>query len=340
MKSYNINQYKEEDFKIFSIYQDIIKSFKENIITFISSKTGSGKSTQVPKYLYEYLKKDEKKSSFKIICSEPRSIACQSISNFVHSRNKEMSIDTNPLTYIKSSESCLFFIKESDLLFLLKQDPYLKDCDVLIIDEVHERTMKLDLILYYLKNITLSKENIDRGFRLIFMSATFNTNEIHTYLSSKGKNEITFGFVEQRDLYNNNSFEGNYDVIYRNPSYNSLYSINKKFNEFNIKKILREIVRIVGNEAYSGDYQIKTILIFVPDYKTIYTLYNMLSREYKGDINLFQFCSALTPRQQKEIIDSLYYNNNRHIECNVIIATTLAETCLTFLTVMLLLTQD
>ena len=56
--------------------------------------------------------------------------------------------------------------------------------------------MKLDLILYYLKNITLSKENIDRGFRLIFMSATFNTNEIHTYLSTKGKNEITFGFVE------------------------------------------------------------------------------------------------------------------------------------------------
>lgn len=96
-------------------------------------------------------------------------------------------------------------------------------------------------------------------------------------------------------------------------------------------KKLREIVKIVGNEAYSGDYQIKTILIFVPDYKTIYTMYNMLSREYKGDINLYQFCSALTPRQQKEIIDSLNNNNNyRYNECNVIIATTLAETCLTF----------
>ena len=139
------------------------------------------------------------------------------------------------------------------------------------------------------------------------MSATFNTNEIHIYLSAKDKNQITFGFVEQRDLYTNNSFEGNYDVIYRNPSYNSLYSINKKFNEFNIKKILREIVKIVGTEAYSGYYKVKTILIFVPDYKTIYTLFNMLNREYKGDINLFQFCSALTPWQQKEIIDSLNY---------------------------------
>ena len=38
----------------------------------------------------------------------------------------------------------------------------------------------------------------------------------------------------------------------------------------------------------------------------------------------------MTPRQQKEIIDSLNYHNYRHVECNVIIATTLAETCLTF----------
>ena len=142
------------------------------------------------------MEKNKKKSSFTIICTEPCSIACDSISKFVQSQNLEMSIDTNCINYLNSSESGLFFLKESDLLYLLKLHPYLKNCDILVIDEVHERTMKLDLILYYLKNITLSKENIDRGFRLIFMSATFNTNEIHTYLSTKGKNEITFGFVE------------------------------------------------------------------------------------------------------------------------------------------------
>ena len=332
-----INSYMLRDYipqyKILSIYSEIIKSIEENLITFISSKTGSGKSTQVPKYLYYYLKNEKKKSSFKIICSEPRTIACESISKYVKSQNSDINIDINCLNYKKQTEPGLFFLKESDLLFLLKIDPYLKDCDILIIDEVHERTMKLDLILYYLKHITFCKENMNRGFRVVFMSATFNTNEIHTYLSSKDIKDlsnITFGFVEQRYLQVEKSIEDNYDIIYRNPSYNSLYSINKKFNEFNIGKILREIVRIVGNEAYSGDYNIKTILIFVPDYKTIYTLYNMLKREYKGDINLYQFCSALTPRQQKDIIDELNIHNSRNIECNVVIATTLAETCLTF----------
>ena len=319
------------NYKILSICSKIIKSIEENIITFISSNTGSGKSTQIPKYLYKYLKENKKKSFFKIICSEPRSIACDSISKFVQYQNPEINIDTNSSNYLKSTEPFLYFLKESDLLFLLKVDPYLKDCDILIIDEVHERTMKLDLVLYYLKHITLCKENIERGFKLVFMSASFNTDEIYTYLSSPEKKDLlSFGFVEQRDSNDKVLAEDNYDVIYRNPYYNSLYSINKKFNEFNMKNILKEIVRIVGNEAYSGDYYLKTILIFVPDYKTIYTLYNMLNREYKGDIILHQFCSAVDPKEQKKIIDSLYHHQNRNIECNVVIATTLAETCLTF----------
>ena len=333
--NYNNIQFKEyiPRYKILNIYPKIIKSIEENLVTFISSKTGSGKSTQVPKYLYQYLKENKKKNKFKIICTEPRSIACESISNYVELQNPDINIDTNCTNYLNRDDPYLYFLKESELLFLLKVDPYLKDCDILIIDEVHERTMKLDLLLYYIKNITLCKENMDRGFKLVFMSATFNTNEIHTYLSSAVNNEFnfTFGFIEQRDVNNKQIIEDNYDVVYRNPNYNSLYSINKKFNEFNIRKILREIVRIVGIEAYSGDYKNKTILIFVPDYKTIYTLYNMLNKEYRFDIKLHQFCSALAPWQQKELINKLrknYYNNN--IVCNVIIATTLAETCLTF----------
>ena len=317
------------NYPILNNYPNIIKSVEENLITFISSKTGSGKSTQVPKYLYNYFKFDKKRTSFNIICSEPRSIACESISKYVISQNPGINISISTLDYLNNEDSYLYFLKESDLLFLLKTDPYLKKCDILIIDEVHERTMKLDLLLYYLKHITLCKENINRGFRLVFMSATFNTNEIYTYLSSSGDNKLTFGFVEQRDLNSYNNFN-NYDVIYRNPSYNSLYSINKKFNEFNMRKILREIVRIVGMEAYSGDYYTKTILIFVPDYKTIYSLYNMLNREYKGDINIYQFCSALSPRQQNDLINNLKFNNYNDVICNVIIATTLAETCLTF----------
>ena len=149
--------------RIITLYRKIIKSIEENVITFISSKTGSGKSTQVPKYLYEYL--IDKKNTFSIICTEPRSIACQSISDYIKAKNPYIIIDTNVNDYFQPEGAKLFYIKESDLLFLLKKDPYLNYCDVLIIDEVHERTMKLDLILYYIKHFILKKEKRKAEFK-------------------------------------------------------------------------------------------------------------------------------------------------------------------------------
>ena len=310
----------------------IIQSVNDNLITFISSKTGSGKSTQVPQILYDYLINKEKKNEFSILCVEPRSIACDSISSFIKRKNKNIKIKKYlDDDYYNHSGQYLFFIKESDLLYLLKKDQYLRKCDILIIDEVHERTMKLDLILYYIKKLTLSKENRRKGFRIVFMSATFNTDNIHSYFSSiEDKNNITFGFINQKEE-NENFLDNNYDISYSNYISTSLSKGNSKFNDLNMGKILREISKIVRYEVYLNDYNKKTILIFLPDYKSIYKLYNMLNKEYKGYINLYQFSSALNIRQQNDIMYDLYGQKRvNYIVCNVILATNLAETCLTF----------
>ena len=90
-------------------------------------------------------------------------------------------------------------------------------------------------------------------------------------------------------------------------------------------------MKIVSFEVYSDNYNKKTILIFLPDYKSIYSLYNLLDKEYKGYINIYQFISATGIKKQKELFDILKYDDRkREIICNVIISTTLAETCLTF----------
>ena len=313
--------------RILSLYSKIMKSVEENFITFISSKTGSGKSTKVPAFLYEYLEK-KNKDTFCVICSEPRTIACTSLCKYVQEQNEQYLIDISLKKYFELNGPNLLYLKESDLLYLLKEDPFLIKCDILIIDEVHERTMKLDLLLYYLKHFTLNKTNKERGFKLVFMSATFNTNEIYNYLSSINDQTLTFGFIDQNELYEEFK-EDNYEVIYSNNINNSLWYGNTKFNEYNMGKLLREISSIVRYEVYSNDYFTKTILVFLPDYKSIYSLYNMLQKEYHGYINVYQFSSVLSPREQSAIIKELNQNNN-DIICNVIIATTLAETCLTF----------
>ena len=313
-------------FRILTLHSKIIKSIEENVITFISSKTGSGKSTQVPKYLYEYLVR--KKNSFSIICTEPRSIACQSISDYIKLKSPNIKIKTNVNDYFQQDGTKLFYIKESDLLFLLKKDPYLNYCDILIIDEVHERTMKLDLILYYIKHFILKKEKRKTDFKLILMSATFNSDNIHDYLSLADDKDLTFGFIDQNDSIDEIR-EDNYDVIYCNSINNCLCYGNTKFNEYNMRRLLREITKIVRYEVYMEYYNNdnKTILIFLPDYKSIYSLYNILGKEYKDHIKIYQFSSALCIREQNEIINKLNDDNKK---CNIVIATTLAETCLTF----------
>ena len=247
------------ELKIKQLRPKIIQSIKDNLITFISSKTGSGKSTQVPQYLYDYLLNEKKKKQFCVLCIEPRSIACESISKYIGKKNKNINISTRNDGYFEKKEPNLLFLRESDLLYLLKKDPELKNCDILIMDEVHERTMKLDLLLYYIKHFTLCENNKKRGFKLVLMSATFNTDDIHNYFSSVNNKDITFGFINDQDE-NNELNKNNYDIIYVNSINNSLYHGNTKFNELNMGKILREISKIIRYEVYLNDYEKKTIL--------------------------------------------------------------------------------
>ena len=139
--------------------------------------------------------------------------------------------------------------------------------DILIIDEVHERTMKLDLILYYLKHFTLTKRNKERGFKLVFMNAMFNTNEIYEYLSFILDQQLTFGFIDQNDLEIEEYRENNYEVIYSNCVNNALCYVNTKFHEYNMGQLLREITKIVRYEVYLDNHFSKTILVFLPEYK-------------------------------------------------------------------------
>ena len=327
----NFNSVKEyiPKLRISLLRASINKSVDTNLVTFISSKTGSGKSTKVPIFLYEYLSEQKKKTAFNIICTEPRSIACESISKYIKklegNENKKISVSIKDY-FQNKDKKYLFYLKESDLLYLLKCDPYLDCCDILIIDEVHERTMKLDLILYYLKYFTLSnREKSTKDFRLVLMSATFNSDNIYAYFSMN-KN-ITFGFIDQNEL-SQETKEDNYDIIYSNNINNNfLFHGNTRFKEHNMGKLLREIVKIIRYEVYEYYTHNKTILVFLPDYKTIYSLYCTLKNEYRDYLNIYQFTSALSILDQRKIMEKLQKEENK---CNIIIATTLAETCLTF----------
>ena len=71
-------------YTISSLKEEIIKTINSNIITFISSPTGCGKSTQIPQYIFN------NNHDLNIIVCEPRKIACESISKYIQNENQNI----------------------------------------------------------------------------------------------------------------------------------------------------------------------------------------------------------------------------------------------------------
>lgn len=309
----------ESYYPIYVHKEEIIQSVADNLITLVSSPTGSGKSTQIPQYLLQLKKR--------IIVSEPRKIACISISNYIKEfQQKYVVIKENEANYY--SPFNILFLTETALTNILSLDPILSNGDILFIDEVHERTINLELILYFMKYYTFDRKN----FRLVIGSATFNPELIINYFN---------GFNEKHGIYTIEQKEiVNYDIIYNDNYYNHYNHNNNKGQLINIlnsyrhkpstinqKELFNQIRSILNYELNQMPFAFKgkTVLIFLPDYKSIKFVNRQLIYEFGSErCEVFELVGALNKMQQFDIINC---KTNKHFK--IILSTTLAESSVT-----------
>ncbi|XP_068227873.1 probable ATP-dependent RNA helicase kurz [Palaemon carinicauda] len=162
---------------ILSEEQSIMEAINENSVTVIVGSTGSGKTTQVPQFLYEagYASKGQI-----IGITEPRRVAAISMSQRVaHEMNltsQEVSYqirfqgNTTPKTKIK-------FMTDGVLLKEIQLDPTLKKYSVIIIDEAHERSIFSDILIGILSRIIPIRLKKKRPLKLVIMSATLRIED-------------------------------------------------------------------------------------------------------------------------------------------------------------------
>lgn len=301
---HNYSQNINPQYKISDLENDIILSVDNKKITFISSPTGSGKSTQIPQYLANH--------NYKVLCSQPRKISCVSISEYIKYQNQTLNIQSGSQNFYYDNNFDLLFLRENTLLNLLCDDPLLSNANVLIIDEVHERTMVLDLILFFLKYFTLQRND----FKLVIMSATLDTDNIRSYFADFVNND------NMGEIYQN--FSLNYDIVYR-PLRNDEYIDDTRFNTTDIKFLIQSITNIIRDIIYNdSSTELKTILVFLPDFKSIYFTDRALSREFGLHVTIVQFFGSLNYDEQLERI-----SDSGQSRYKIVLSTTLAETCLT-----------
>ncbi|XP_072243702.1 probable ATP-dependent RNA helicase DHX37 [Leuresthes tenuis] len=157
--------------------QVIMEAVRENPCVVICGETGSGKTTQVPQFLYEA---GYASGSGIIAITEPRRVAAVSMS---HRVAKEMNLPTQVVSYqIRyegnvTSDTKIKFMTDGVLLKEIQKDFLLQRYSVIIIDEAHERSVYTDILIGLLSRIVPLRNKRGMPMKLLIMSATLRVED-------------------------------------------------------------------------------------------------------------------------------------------------------------------
>ncbi|XP_046386112.1 probable ATP-dependent RNA helicase kurz [Ischnura elegans] len=156
--------------------QMIMEAIKENPVVILAGETGSGKTTQVPQFLYEA---GYALNGKMIGVTEPRRVAAISMSKRVA---EEMNLSKEVSYLIRfegnvSDDTRIKFMTDGVLLKEIQKDFLLTRYSVIIIDEAHERSVFSDILLGLLSRIVPLRNKRGDPMKLIVMSATLRLED-------------------------------------------------------------------------------------------------------------------------------------------------------------------
>lgn len=209
---------------IYAEEQEIVEAINDNIVTIICGETGSGKTTQIPQFLYEagYTSKGHL-----IGITEPRRIAAISMSKRVGDELNDWEVSSYQVRYQgnRTDNTKILFMTDGVLMRELQNDSVLSKYSVIIIDEAHERSIYTDVLIGYLSRICLARYN--RGFplKLVIMSATLRLDD---FLQKRlfPKTEPVLINVKSRQYPVTTHFERNTPKDYLKAAYRTVCKIH------------------------------------------------------------------------------------------------------------------
>ncbi|MGP5126138.1 ATP-dependent RNA helicase HrpA [Brachybacterium tyrofermentans] len=152
--------------------EDIMEAIRENQVVVIAGATGSGKTTQIPKMLLElgYGQKNRL-----IGHTQPRRIAARSVAQRIAGELGEKLGEGTVGFQVRFTRETgrgtrLKLMTDGILLAEIGRDRLLKRYDAIIIDEAHERSLNIDVILGYLRQILPQRPDL----KIIITSATID----------------------------------------------------------------------------------------------------------------------------------------------------------------------
>ncbi len=145
----------------------------------ISGETGSGKTTQIPKMCMQA----GRGVRGLIGCTQPRRIAAQAMAERVA---EELNTPLGEVVGYQvrfreklNQDGVIKFMTDGILLAETTHDRNLNAYDTIIIDEAHERSLNIDFLLGYLKQLQGRRPDL----RIIITSATIDTQKFASHFN-------------------------------------------------------------------------------------------------------------------------------------------------------------
>lgn len=185
--------------------EDIVAPLRgsENNILVLVGETGSGKSTQVPQFLSDEPwcrrqkvqlagSSDEVYVGGMVAITQPRRVAATTLAHRVAQEagtplgkgRKDGKVGYSVrFDHQVPKGARIKFLTEGTLLQELLRDPYLRQYSSVIVDEIHERSLDVDLLVGFLKQILIAGPEHRGGvpLKVVIMSATANVEVIKTF---------------------------------------------------------------------------------------------------------------------------------------------------------------
>jgi len=158
----------------------ILDALDEHRAVVVESPTGSGKTTQIPRLLYEH----GYGRTARIGITQPRRIAAVSVCRYLQRQMAAADGVPEDLVAYKmrfedtTTRSCAIKIMTDGILLQeIKLDSDLREYQVVVVDEAHERSLNIDFALGLLKQVLERRDDL----RVVVSSATINAEAFSAY---------------------------------------------------------------------------------------------------------------------------------------------------------------
>jgi ATP-dependent helicase HrpA len=274
--------------------EEIARAIAEHQVVVVCGETGSGKTTQLPKICLEL---GRGLAGF-IGHTQPRRIAARSVAARIA---EELGGEVGQAVGYKvrfsdhvSPEGYIKLMTDGILLAETQQDRFLDHYDTLIIDEAHERSLNIDFLLGYLKQLLPKRP----GLKLIITSATIDPERFSRHFAAAPIIEVS---------------GRSYPVELR---YRPLIADDEDERDRDLQEAILEAVHELAGEG-PGD-----ILIFLPGERQIRETAEVLRKHHPKGAEILPLYGRLSAAEQNRVFQP-------HGGRRIVLATNVAETSLT-----------